>query len=143
VTVRATGGNGGNGAGRAGSAQAALALIGDERTASSAPAISTSGDVHHTVNVFGGSAGYSSGGMAANAGLQDLLVSAAFTLDRPGGFGFEYALGVTPVPEPQAWVMMALGLAVLLGYASAQGTTSRAIEIPLVWRWLYQARRNA
>jgi hypothetical protein len=180
VTVRATGGRAGNGAGTAGSAQAALALIVDERTASSAtvgvttgqcgneflagngadgavaasslsaktagpglslssstqgghggagrgvgnrggagaaaqatlsasagsgslrtniwlgggngdsgysgadggdgaamrhtatPAISTSGDVHHTVNVFGGSAGYSSGGMAANAGLQDL-----------------------------------------------------------------------
>lgn len=51
---------------------------------------------------------------AANAGLQDLLVTAIFTLDQPGGFGFEYALGIAPVPEPQAWLMTVLGLLLIM-----------------------------
>lgn len=53
---------------------------------------------------------------AAHAGLQDLLVTAAFTLDQPGGFGFEYALGIAAVPEPHNCLMMVLGLAALLAW---------------------------
>ncbi|WEF32340.1 PEP-CTERM sorting domain-containing protein [Pseudoduganella chitinolytica] len=48
------------------------------------------------------------------AGNQDLLVSAGFTLTEPGGFGFEYAVGVAPIPEPGTWMLLLAGLTVVL-----------------------------
>lgn len=48
------------------------------------------------------------------AGSQDVLVSAGFTYTGAGGFSFQYALGVSAVPEPQTWMLMLLGLTVVL-----------------------------
>ncbi|AVR94695.1 hypothetical protein C9I28_02400 [Pseudoduganella armeniaca] len=52
-------------------------------------------------------------GMLA-AGSQDLLVTTGFTLTRPSGFGFTYALGISAVPEPQTWLLLLLGTSVIL-----------------------------
>lgn len=43
------------------------------------------------------------------AGEQDLLVTARFWLGESGAFSFHYALGVSPVPETQTWLLMLMG----------------------------------
>jgi hypothetical protein len=48
------------------------------------------------------------------AGHQDLLVTADFTMHNDGAFGFQYALGVSPVPEPQTWLLMLLGATIVM-----------------------------
>ncbi|TWI45949.1 putative secreted protein with PEP-CTERM sorting signal [Pseudoduganella flava] len=48
------------------------------------------------------------------AGSQDLLVTAGFTLHGGAGFAFRYAVGVSPVPEPQTWMLMLLGGTLLM-----------------------------
>jgi hypothetical protein len=55
------------------------------------------------------------------AGSQDLLVSAGFTYTGPGGYSFQYALGIAAVPEPQTWMLMLLGLTVVLVRRKARG----------------------
>lgn len=51
---------------------------------------------------------------ALAAGDQDLLLTAGFTESRSGAFGFNYTFGVSPVPEPQTWMLMLLGTTVVL-----------------------------
>lgn len=51
------------------------------------------------------------------AGSQDILIAADFTFDTYGKFDFDYVLGaqgLAPVPEPQVWMLMLLGLTVVL-----------------------------
>ncbi|GGY52357.1 hypothetical protein [Pseudoduganella albidiflava] len=51
------------------------------------------------------------------AGSQDILIAADFTFGASGRFDFDYVLGaqgLAPVPEPQVWMLMLLGLTVLL-----------------------------
>lgn len=48
------------------------------------------------------------------AGNHDLLVTAGFTIDGSAGLNFTYALGVSAVPEPQAWLLLMLGGTLLM-----------------------------
>lgn len=48
------------------------------------------------------------------AGMQDILVSTEITGSDRGGFQFQYALGVSAVPEPGSWMLMLVGMTVVL-----------------------------
>jgi hypothetical protein len=50
------------------------------------------------------------------SGVQDLVVTTAFTENAGQGYGFSYVIGsaVAAVPEPSTWVMMLLGSGMLL-----------------------------
>ncbi|AVR95452.1 PEP-CTERM sorting domain-containing protein [Pseudoduganella armeniaca] len=48
-----------------------------------------------------------------DAGAQDLRLTADFGMVASGAFSFRYALGVSPVPEPQTWLLTLFGTAVL------------------------------
>lgn len=49
------------------------------------------------------------------AGAQDILVSAEYSVSTNdfARYGFQYALALAPVPEPQTWIVMLLGLTVI------------------------------
>ncbi|AVR98935.1 PEP-CTERM sorting domain-containing protein [Pseudoduganella armeniaca] len=66
------------------------------------------------------------------AGNQDLLISAGFTLAEPGGFGFEYAVGVAAIPEPGTWMLLLAGLAVVLVRRAefGRGRAAMAVGLP-------------
>jgi hypothetical protein len=46
-------------------------------------------------------------------GVQELLVTTTFDARTYNYFGFRYVFGVSPVPEPQTWLLMLLGSAVV------------------------------
>lgn len=52
-------------------------------------------------------------GVVSYTGWQSLVVTADWSMGAGGGYGYQYVLGTSPVPEPGAWLSMLLGLGAL------------------------------
>lgn len=51
------------------------------------------------------------------SGAQELFITTTFEARATSDLSFRYVFGVSPVPEPQTWLLMVAGSAVLLARA--------------------------